>query len=358
MTRKAPQDRLCRPVSLWPSCDRAAWAKAKEPRGPFDARNAGSSWSPATWRKTAAGYGFFLMWREECGELNPDEPASQRVTRKMLSAYLDFLKQRNRGHTVHNRIQELGNAMRILAPEQDWTWIGRAASRLRAETVPARNKLSRLRPLDELIGAGFALMNFAETEPRFSPRKRAILHRDGLMLTFLGFLPIRLRNFAHIRLRTHLQENCTVLAISAAEIKGRRPHEAWIADLLQQKLHRYLQHHRLVLLAARLHGDASTDRLWISAEGTPMSEEGIYRRVAKATARSGARTGPHLFRTSAATTIAIRAPKDINIITPVLGHSGPEIGERYYNLAGSLEAARAFAKTVNELVSASNAEVE
>jgi integrase/recombinase XerD len=349
VTRKAPHDRLCRPVLLWPRSDQAAWANGKKPSGPFDPRNAGSSWSPATWRKIAAGYGFFLTWLDGRGELDPEAQAAQRLTRERLTAYLEFLKHRNLGHTIHNRIQELGNAMRILAPDRDWTWIGRAASRLRAETVPARDKPSRLRPLDELIAAGLALMDFAETEPGFSPRRRAILYRDGLMIAFLGFNPIRLRNFANIRLQEHLQEDFTVLAIPASEIKGRRrPHEAWIADLLRQKLLRYLQHHRLVLLKLRPQ-KSHTDHLWVSAEGTPLSEEGIYRRVAKATARSGTRIGPHLFRSCAATTIAIRAPKDIHIITPVLDHSGPRVGERYYNMAGSIEAARAYTKAVDSL---------
>ena len=71
--------------------------------------------------------------------------------------------------------------------------------------------------------------------------------------------------------------------------------------------------------------------------------------MAKATGRSGAPIGPHLFRTCAATTVAVRAPKDVHIITPTLDHSGPAIGERYYNMAGSLEASRAYAKAVEDL---------
>jgi integrase/recombinase XerD len=351
MTRKAPSDRFCRPVSLWPPIDQAAWAAASTPSGPFDQRKAGSPWSPATWRKSTAGYGFFLTWLDGRGKLDPDEPIARRVTRERLVAYLEYLKQRNRGHTIHNRIQELGDALRVLAPEHDWGWVSRAAGRLRAEAVPARDKLSCLRPVGELIAAGLALMDYAETAPRLSPFKRAILYRDGLMVAFLGFHPLRLRSFRCVRLGAHLQENLgfAVLAITAGEMKGRRPHEAEIAELLRQRLLRYVRHHRPVLLKARPRGILPTDYLWVSAEGTPLSEEGIYRRVVKATGRSGAPIGPHLFRTCAITTVAVRAPKDIHIMTPTLDHSGPAIGERYYNMAGSLEAFRSYAKVVSDL---------
>ena len=92
-----------------------------------------------------------------------------------------------------------------------------------------------------------------------------------------------------------------------------------------------------------------TDALWVSAQGTALKDEPISVRVAKATARDGAPIRPHLFRSCAGTTIAVRAPDDVHIIAPVLGHSGPEIGERFYNLAGSLEASRAHAAVIDEL---------
>jgi integrase/recombinase XerD len=349
MTRKAPPDRLCRPVSLWPPIDQTAWAAASTPSGPFDQRKAGSPWSPATWRKTAAGYGFFLTWLDNRGELDPDELIAERVTHQRLVAYLAYLKQRNLGHTIHNRIQELGDALRVLAPEHDWGWVSRAAGRLRAEAVPARDKLSRLRPVDELIAAGLALMDHADSAPGLSPFKRAILYRDGLMVAFLGFDPVRLRSLGCIRLGHHLQESLglAVLTIPAEETKGRRSHEVEVAELLRQRLFRYVQRYRPVLTRRRKSGTLPTDYLWVSAQGIPL--ETISPRVAKATGLSGTPIRPHMFRTCAATTVAVRAPKDIHIITPILDHSGPAIGERHYNMAGSLEASRAYAEVVNDL---------
>ena len=93
-------------------------------------KKVGANRSAAYWRKVAAGYGFFLYWLDSRGELDPNEPIAKRVTRERVTAYLEYLKQRNRGHTIHNRIQELGMThCAILVPEHDWTWLGRAAGR-------------------------------------------------------------------------------------------------------------------------------------------------------------------------------------------------------------------------------------
>ncbi len=58
---------------------------------------------------------------------------------------------------------------------------------------------------------------------------------------------------------------------------------------------------------------------------------------------------PHLFRSAAATSIAVRAPGSVDIIPAVLGHGSPRTAERYYNLAGSLEASRAHSAMLDAL---------
>ncbi len=56
---------------------------------------------------------------------------------------------------------------------------------------------------------------------------------------------------------------------------------------------------------------------------------------------------PQLFRDCAATSIAIEAPDHVGIIMPVLGHARATTGERYYNQARSLEAARRFQAVID-----------
>jgi integrase/recombinase XerD len=137
----------CLPVVLWPACDQAAWEKALQPGDIFDPGGVASGWPPVTQRKRASGYGRYLFFLDERGELDAVQSPADRITPERLRAYVAELQRTTRGHSIQNRIQELGDAMRALAPEGDWRWILRAASRLRASTVPAINKRARLRPI-------------------------------------------------------------------------------------------------------------------------------------------------------------------------------------------------------------------
>jgi integrase/recombinase XerD len=91
------------------------------------------------------------------------------------------------------------------------------------------------------------------------------------------------------------------------------------------------------------------DALWISADGGQLNSEAISKRIVKLTRRSGPSVSPHLFRSCAATTIAIDAPEAVHVVPAVLGHAGPEVSERYYNLAGSVDASRRYHAILAEL---------
>jgi hypothetical protein len=152
----------CLPIRLWPSADQAAWEAAIHPNDPFESEGIAMCWSLATKRKTAAGYGRYLCWLGERGELDETADPTARITRERLAAYLDELRRTNRGHTIQTRIQELGDAMRALAPNGDWRFIKRAAGRLRANTIPARDKRGRLPPIVDPIAQGYRMMEEAE----------------------------------------------------------------------------------------------------------------------------------------------------------------------------------------------------
>ena len=119
------------PVALWPPADRAAWQAAMTPGDPFEPGGLAATWSAATRRKMACGYGRFLRWLKGRGELDEAVGPAARITRERLTAYLDEIRRSNRGHTIQSRIQELGDALRALVPEGDWRFIKRAAGRLR-----------------------------------------------------------------------------------------------------------------------------------------------------------------------------------------------------------------------------------
>ncbi len=199
---------------------------------PFEGGGVAARWSVATRRKTAAGYGRFLCWLNERNELDVTGSPAARITRERLAAYLDDLRRTNRGHTIQCRVQELGDAMQALAPESDWRFIKRAAARLRTNTVPARDKRQRLPRIADVIAQGYRMMGEAEETGALSELGRAALFRDGLLLVFLAYHPLRLRNLSSLRIGRHLvvQDNRIVLKIDALETKTRQR--------IEQELHR------------------------------------------------------------------------------------------------------------------------
>jgi integrase/recombinase XerD len=105
------------PLELWPAGDHAAWQAALKPSDVFEPGGVASRWSAATQRKTALGYGRYLFWLQQQGNLDVTLAPARRVERDLVRAYLQELKLTNRGHALHNRIQELGNAMRHSPPK-------------------------------------------------------------------------------------------------------------------------------------------------------------------------------------------------------------------------------------------------
>ena len=341
------------PIALWPVADRTAWQAGLKPGDVFEPGCVASRWSAATQRKTASGYGRFLFWLMERGELDGALPPASRVTRKRVEAYLDELKRTNRGHTIQNRIQELGDAMRAIAPQCDWRWLLRAAGRLRASTIPVRNKRARLRPIEELVADGFRLTTEAERDGTLSELGRAACYRDGLIMAFLGSHPMRLRNLASLRIGRHVvvEGDQVVLKLAASETKGRRDYEAIATPKLSKALKHYLRDYRPVLLAAKGRWRSPPGAaLWISRDGSPCSEETFANIIRKRTAGPGRPPmSPHMFRSAAATSVAVSAPGSVDIIPAVLGHGSPRTAEQYYNLAGSLEASRAHSAMLDAL---------
>jgi site-specific recombinase XerD len=81
----------------------------------------------------------------------------------------------------------------------------------------------------------------------------------------------------------------------------------------------------------RLHGDGATsDALWLSVYGPPMTDNAIYDRVIART-REGLTQpiNPHLFRHCAATCVAIDDPAHVGIASRLLGHLTRQTTEKH-----------------------------
>src|SRR5262249_7633872 len=156
--------------------------------------------------------------------LDPAATPAERVTREKVAEYVEHLLALNRGYTVLCRLQELYDAIRVMAPQQDWGWLRRLGAAIRSRTVPARSKRERIQPPALRAELGTNLMSRAERAEDLTPLQRAVLYRDGLLIALLAFRPIRLSNLTAITIGSQLltQGESYCLSFEPGEMKNRR----------------------------------------------------------------------------------------------------------------------------------------
>jgi integrase/recombinase XerD len=340
---KAPE-RQCLKLHDWPDADRQLWEAATRPSDLLDPETgARSSHAAKTNAKAEKGYG---RWLTFLGTSDPQalaELPAERITPARVRAYIETLQALgNATGTILARLQELGEVARVLDPCRDWGFINRLASRIRAAHQPARAK-TQLKLSDDLLDLGRKLVAEAETNIGLDA---AILHRDGLLIGFLSLLPLRRKNVAALELGKNLISTAGSwsLVLTAEDTKTHRHLELPVPDLLTALLIPYLDIHRSVLLSrtgrwTRPAGQA----LWISKDGSPMTEITLYDRIrARTEAAFGLPLNPHLLRDAAATTLAIADPAHVRVAAPLLGHASFATTEKYYQQATAMSAHRQY----------------
>jgi integrase len=112
--------------------------------------------------------------------------------------------------------------------------------------------------------------------------------------------------------------------------------------MLVLHLQTYLTDHRSGIAALRgSRAGTTSDGLWLSMYGPPMTDNAIYDRIVARTREGlGQPINPHLFRDCAATSVAIDDPAHVGIASRLLGHRTGSTTERYYNQARGVEASR------------------
>jgi integrase len=135
------------------------------------------------------------------------------------------------------------------------------------------------------------------------------------------------------------------IVLSASETKERRPDERPINELLTPAIERYVGQYRPVL--ARAHNSSSA--LWLScSNGAPIKDRHSLREVISGTTLAivGVEVSPHLFRSCAASTAAVRSGPNPHLASALLHHTHPNVTNTHYNRATSLSAAENFQQIV------------
>jgi integrase/recombinase XerD len=337
------------PKVSWPNPDCLAWETAMVVGDVLEPGGAGSDWAPHSRFKIAKGYGRWLTWLLIRDLLDPQTPPAARVTPQLVRDYVVDLRRINAPFTVLARVQELYQAIRVMAPEQDWAWLRSIENRVRHAAISVHNKRSRVVPAELLCDFGIELMTVAEDAKSGPPLQRACQYRDGLMIALLAARPLRRRNFARIEIGHHLlaEGDTYWIRFDESETKTGEPIDAPFPQALVSFLERYLSEYRPLLLKRdgrwkRQRGGPDL-ALWVSAHGSAMTEIAIYCRITRLTrVRFGHVINPHLFRDSAATSIAIEDPEHVHIVRNIIGHTTLQSGERHYMHARALEASRRY----------------
>jgi integrase len=344
----------------WPQQHRCAWDAALTPGGLFDASGPAARWRPASVRKTRQGYGAWLRWRLGEKDLDAAKIAASRperlASRESVFAYVEHLKGGCTSMTVFNRIQELYDALRVMAPGRDWTWLQLAQRNLRSRARPERDKLPRLQSADKLEELGLSLMAKAEAadDAAMTLLQRALAFRDGLMIALLIHRPFRIKNFVSLAIGETLmiEDGAACFAFPASEMKGKRPVDVAFPRSLMLALERYVGHYRPILLTES--GKAKglvTNALWISRDGTELAEISLRNAIRRRTREAfGPAIPPHWFRDAAVTLLVRDEPASARLSSSILGHSSPEIANRHYNQALMIDSARRHARVIEALI--------
>ena len=273
--------------------------------------------------------------------------AAANVTVDNVDAYIAELKDRVSSVTVYGSICKLRRAAQFIAPGRDFTWLADIEKDL-ALVMRPRSKFDRMVMTEVLVEAGLTLIHEAESSPNLTELARACQVRNGLMVALLALCPIRRKNFVALEIgRSFVQIHGTWwIVLSAAETKENRPDERPIDELLTPVIDRYLSQHRPVLART----DNPPSALWLSStDGAPMSYVqvgGVIKATTLATV--GVDVSPHLFRTSAASTVATRGGENPYLASALLHHTHPSVTNAHYNRATSLSAADRLRQIVRQ----------
>lgn len=353
MTINDKRGARCLPVEEWPAADRAAWLKALEPGSPFKKGSGHAArLAPMTQVMIASGYGLYLAWLQDTGRLDPDTPPSSRTPEHILIEYLQHLQSSYSSFTVATRLQQLGNAVRSVAPDANYAEILRASYRIRSEAKPSRNKRERVVPPDRTEALGNSLLDEATKGKFLTPVMRAKLFRDGLIILFLTYRANRRKNLWSLDIGGRLARRGEELwlCFEGADMKNKRPFEEPLPAELVPHICQYIVEHRSVLLACSKQRLPPSDALWISSQGRHMSAAAISRQVRDRTMKAfGVAMTPHFFRDAMATVQADEAPVHMIDASTLLGHGNLQVVQKHYNQANGIRARMRHGELIDQL---------
>ena len=109
-------------ITDWPLPDQLAWQEALTDGDLFERSRPAARWAQSSRTHTAWVYGRWLGHLSHHELLN-DEAPGKRVTPSQVTVYVEELQETVCGLTVATYVARLYDAIRVMAPDGDWTWL-------------------------------------------------------------------------------------------------------------------------------------------------------------------------------------------------------------------------------------------
>jgi integrase len=339
---------VCVPRSLkieeWSTADQCAWKEAIRPAVRLQRGGAAAHLARISQKDIANRYGLYLDSLQRKGLFDATSEAAELVIPKHVQDFITELKVRVSSVTMWNSIYKLRRAAQCLAPNIDFHWLSEMEKDLALLAEP-KDKTDRLVLADRLLETGLTLIQEAESFATTSMR-RALGVRNGLMIALLALHPLRIKNFATLRIGQSIRkiDGHWWLIIDVKQTKTRRRDERRVPEYMTEIIDRYVEQYRPVLLG----NDAQGLGFWISStRHTQFTIKNMGTLISKITKEAlGVDVSPHLFRMSATTTAAVCCTSMPYLASALMGHRDKRITEENYNRTRSLNASAVLADII------------
>jgi hypothetical protein len=326
------------PRAAWPEPITLSWQQAVNSRR-------GRRRSPDTYLSYAASVGIYLGYLQSEGLLDPDASLAEQVTPDRSDDYGEYLvRHGNAPHSIVGRFRSLRAALQMMHPRVDFGFVTNPDGIPLQQTMEMRRRVLFVPDARHNVFWAEALFRGALDLPRAIRRQLQV--RDAAMIGIFAELAPRARAMQALCLSNlvrHREE--WILRQEGPIMKGGRTVlELPLSLRVGAILDRYLAVERRELLQGQDH-----DALWVAGDGGPLGRSGLELMIGRRSkAQYGVGFGPHRFRTSLTTTLAMMGgdrPFDASLI---LGHSATT-SLRNYNRARGIEASRAQDERISAL---------
>jgi len=322
------------PFDAWPEADKAAWKVAIAVGDILDDQGPAAHWEPRTKQTNIQHYSRWLGYLNSTVGL-ANLPAD-RVTKVRVHAYIRHLEAKVAPRTMVSSLVGLKVIVKAMAPAHDWHWLADVCNRLNRNAKPIRDKRSRILHSGTMFRMALDyLQELSETD--LSKRKQLVGFRNGLMVALMTACPLRRKNFSGLTIGTTFKQvgDSWIIRIPAADTKNKQPLELYVPQELSMHIQTYLNRVRKRI------ANATENAVWVSWDGDQMPCHMVYVAFTRITTTLFGRSiNPHLFRDSAATTLATHSLDAVMAAPGLLGHMNPKTTAKHYIHASGINASR------------------